>query len=155
MINNPVGPVLSKKALIDLGIISKDFPYQQQVPVDGELRRPADSMGEAEAAKITSEWNEMAAKVITRWDEMVGDSPDGGSNVSKKTRSQKLAARLERLRGEKRKAKMPQTSIQSLDSFETLRGRDLAGRYERVPSGVEGVTASKEGFSEVLSLIHI
>ena len=68
VIDNPIGPVLSKKALIDLGIIPKDFPYQRQVR---ELRRPfVDSTGEAAAAKVTTEWNEMAAKVITEWDEM-------------------------------------------------------------------------------------
>ena len=61
--SNPIGTVLSKKALIDLGIISKDFPYQQQVPVDGGLRRPFDPTVEAEAAKVTTAWNDMAAKV--------------------------------------------------------------------------------------------
>ena len=88
--NNPIGTVLSKKALIDLGIISKDFPYQQQAPVGGGLRRPFSTM-EAEAAKVTTAWNEMAM-------------PDWG-NVPKRTRSEKLAARLEGLRGQKRKAK--------------------------------------------------
>ena len=27
VIDNPIGPVLSKRALMDLGIIPKDFPY--------------------------------------------------------------------------------------------------------------------------------
>ena len=62
VIDNPVWPVLSKGALIDLGIIPKDFPYRQQVS--------ADSMGEDAAAKVTTEWNEMAAKVTSEWKEM-------------------------------------------------------------------------------------
>ena len=62
VIDNPVGPVLSKGALIDLGIIPKDFPYQQQAPVD--------LVGEDAAAKVTTEWNEMAARVTLEWKEM-------------------------------------------------------------------------------------
>ena len=89
--DNTIGSVLSRKALIDSGIISKNFPYQQQIPAHEELRRSFDSTMESEAAQVTTAWNEMAM-------------PDWG-NVPKRTRSEKLAARLEGLRGQKRKAK--------------------------------------------------
>ena len=47
VIDNHVGPILSRKALTDLAILPKDFPCQQRIP---RLRRPfADFTGEAVA----------------------------------------------------------------------------------------------------------
>ena len=133
VIDSPVGPALSKKALMDLGITSKDFPYQQKISVN--------STGEAEAAKVTTEWGAR-----------VSESPESGisgGNVSKKTRSEKLAARLERLKEDKRKAKMLQTSVQPLNSLEIPRGQDLADSGTRDLTSIKRDTASKEGSSEV------
>ena len=54
VVDNPIGSVLSRNAMIDLGIIPKNFPYQQQVPARKELRRSFDSTVEAEAAQVTT-----------------------------------------------------------------------------------------------------
>ena len=67
-----------------------------------QLKVSVNSAGEAEAAEVTTE---RGAKV--------GESPDSGNSggkAPKKTRSEKLAARLEKLKEEKGKAMMLQTS---------------------------------------------
>ena len=60
--DNPIGPILSRKALIDLGILPKDFPCQQQ---DHRPRRPfADSTGKAGTAEATGERDGTEAELL-------------------------------------------------------------------------------------------
>ena len=62
VIDNHVGPILSRKALTDLAILPKDFPCQRQVP---RLRRPfLDFTGEAVAGKVIRQGDGSEAKVL-------------------------------------------------------------------------------------------
>ena len=106
---------------------------------------PAESLGELR-------WEVGAAKVTTERGAMVGESPGSGTSagdVPKKTRSDKRAALLERLKEEKRRAEMLQTSVQPQNSFEIQRWEDLTNSCTRDPAGVKFVTASEGGPREL------